>query len=217
MKIKNTALMLVCVTLPIIQTLAGSFRVLGLSQVQGLERLEIVTPAGVKTVGVSISSVSQAFEIPESGELNFYRKAPKADETPEPAFTVNFNQASSNIILLLRPDDTIAEPAYKYSLIEDSEQAFSSGSVMLLNLSPKKIAAKLGDDRIIVATGEKTVVDLIKADKPFNGGVMFAAEFNGFGKVFSTSSWYLVPSMKILCIVYSDKRGNPQIRRIRLT
>jgi hypothetical protein len=217
MILRTTGLILLYLSLSAVVLSASSFRVMGLSQIKGMERLELVTADGVVVVPVSISSLSEAFDIPSSGRLDFYIQAPKNDEDVEPVLSVSLTDISTDVILLLRADLSMVQPTYKYVTIENSPRMFPAGSVMLFNLTSKTIAAKMGEDSVRLGSGEKTVVNLINRNEPFDGGVMFAAEFNGFGKVFSTSSWYLVPSMKIFCIIYSDLNGNPQIRRIRLS
>ena len=197
--------------------LGGSFRVLGLSQVRGLEVLEIVSGDEIKKVPISISSVSPEYSIPESGRVDFFRKAPVGDETAIPVFSVKFPSPDEDMIVLLRVGDKNSTVPYQHVLIADSTEDFPLGSVLILNLCSKTVAAKMGEESVIVPPGEERIVRLVKKDRPFNGGVKFAAEFNGFGKVFSTSSWYLLPSMKVFCIIYRNEKGDPAIRRIRLT
>lgn len=197
---------------------ADSFRVISLSQIRGLTSLEFVSEGEVEQVPVSVSSFSQAFPIPQSRQLALYAEAPKpGEEAPAPLLNLQFPNSSHDQIVLLKAVQTPNGSAYRYEMIDDSDAAFPAGSVYICNYMKEPVLIRLGQKQVTVAPNQRSVVPLANREAPFNDGVAFAAEIDGHGRVFSTSSWYLVPSMKIFCIIYQDERGHPQIRRIRLT
>ena len=120
---------ILCLILAAASCFGSHIRVLGLSQVKGLEQLEILARDVVEVVPVSISSVSQEIEIPESGRLDFYLKAPQ-DPKPEdisvtPVLSVDFDDVDSDMILLLRANESGTKPGYNYLLIDASERDLS--------------------------------------------------------------------------------------------
>jgi hypothetical protein len=199
---------------------AREFRVLGLSQLKGLEQLEFRGSSGIELLPVSVSSFSNSYAIPQSGVTDFYLKVPEvseAGEEPSPLFSITFPVDCEDVIVLLRADAKSSQLTYKYMLIDDSVNAFPAGAVMVLNLMNKSLYARLGDNNVKIESGKSEISQLVKRkNEPFNGGVIFAAEFDDYGKIFSKSSWYLIPSMKIFCVVFPDENLEPQIRKIRL-
>ncbi|GHC03519.1 hypothetical protein [Cerasicoccus arenae] len=198
-------------------TFADNFRVVSLTQIPGLTSLEYVSEGKVITVPVSMSSFSQVHTIPTTRQLALYDKAPVPEEQKQPVLNLQFPKDPGDVIVLLKSARTANGLTYQYELLDDSSTAFPLGSVYICNYMQESVIIRLGAERILVESKQRSVVPLTKQEKPFNDGVAFAAEINGHGRVFSTSSWYLSPSMKIFCIIYKDDRGNPQIRRIRLT
>ncbi|MFB9901083.1 hypothetical protein [Cerasicoccus arenae] len=164
-----------------------------------------------------MSSFSQVHTIPTTRQLALYDKAPVPEEQKQPVLNLQFPKDPGDVIVLLKSARTANGLTYQYELLDDSSTAFPLGSVYICNYMQESVIIRLGAERILVESKQRSVVPLTKQEKPFNDGVAFAAEINGHGRVFSTSSWYLSPSMKIFCIIYKDDRGNPQIRRIRLT
>ena len=194
---------------------AGDFRVIALSTIDKSNSLEYQAPDGVTKVTISTLGFSRPYLAPESGVVDLYDKMPIKGEEKTPLVSLKMPEDGADVIVLLHVNRS---NEYEYLLIEDSSDDFPSGSVLVLNFSKKSIFAKFGEERLAVPSGESRVVELARdGQEPFKAGVKFAAEFDGYGKVFSSSSWYLLPSMKIFCVVLSDKNGNPQIRRIRLT
>ena len=195
---------------------AADFRLVALNQIKGLSRLEFIGPEGVEQVPVSIAHFSDSYKIPANGEVAFYDKAPANGENKAPLFVVRFPENASDTIVLLggQGDDG----TYRYGLIDDSGHAFPSGSVDIKNFMQSPVMVKLGPTVVTVDSGARRIVPVIEnKQEPFNDGVKFATEINGNAQVFSMSSWYLLPSMKIFCVIFPDKSGIPQIRRIRLT
>ncbi|WP_309400381.1 hypothetical protein [Cerasicoccus maritimus] len=197
--------------------LADTFRVVSLSQIPGLTSLEFIHEGKVETVPVSLSSFSQPYPIPATRELALYAQAPSPNEEKTPNLVLQFSENSGDVIVLLKATNTANGPAYRYELLDDSTRAFPAGSVYICNYLQEPVIIRLGPKQVLVESNDRSVVPLTRKEQPFNDGVAFAAEINGHGRVFSTSSWYLSPSMKIFCIIFQDQHGNPQIRRIRLT
>ncbi len=195
---------------------AAEFRVLGLEQLKGLHTLEYVTADGVQQVPVSTAYISNAYPIPASGVVAFYDKAPVQDEVKAPLFTVEFPSSGGNKIVLLRGD--AGGRTYRYGLIDDSSRGFPTGSAFFINFMQAPVMVKLGTNVIRLDAGSREVVPVVEQRaEPFRGGVKFATEINGEMQIFSQSSWYLLPSMKIFCIIYPDSSGVPRIRRIRMS
>ncbi|WP_309386338.1 hypothetical protein [Cerasicoccus frondis] len=197
--------------------MADSFRVVSLSQISGLTSLHFQENGEPQTLPVSISNFSQPFNIPATRQLSLYAKPPQPDVEQTPVLTIQFPEKSGDVIVLLKATRSGGASAYRYEILDDSASAFPSGSVYICNFMQEPVIIRLGKKQVLVESNDRNVVALTSSDKPFNDGVAFAAEINGHGRVFSTSSWYLAPSMKIFCVLYQDDRGNPQIRRIRLT
>lgn len=213
---KVSLLLLIGVLCCISSLHAATFRVIALSQVAGVSTLEFQGERGVEVVLISTSGFSERMKIPVNGAIDFYKKMPAEDVIQEPDLSVRLLADSEDVILLLRADRS--QGTYSSITLSDSVSEFPLGAVRVLNFAEKSIFAKFGAERVLVEPGESQVVELTsKKDTPFNGGVKFAAEFDGYGKVFSSSSWYLLPTMKIFCVVYADEAGMPRIRRIRLT
>ncbi|MFT6235456.1 MAG: hypothetical protein ACJAU9_000531 [Lentimonas sp.] len=195
---------------------ASSFRVVAFSQITSLTGLEYQSGDGIESVTISTSSFSVKYPIPPSGVIDFYKNVPLGEEEQVPLLEVNFGEESGDMILLLQAD--AQRLSYSYLLIEDTVEGFPMGSVMVMNFTSKSVFAKFGEERVKLESGSQEIVSLTGLKNlPFNGGVKFAVEFDGSGKVFSSSSWYLLPSMKIFCLIYSNPDGKPRIRRIRLT
>ncbi len=195
---------------------AAEFRVLGLKQLEGLDTLEFVSADGVQQVPVSTAYFSNSYKVPASGVVAFYDKAPARDEQKAPLFTVRFPENAGDMIVLL--DAEAAAHTYRYGLIDDSVRSFPSGSVYIMNFMHKPVMVKLGQKVVTVDSGAREMVPVVENKRePFNGGVKFATEINGEAQIFSMSSWYLLPTMKIFCVIFPDSSGIPQIRRIRLT
>ncbi|WP_269538941.1 hypothetical protein [Cerasicoccus fimbriatus] len=197
--------------------IADNFRVVSLSQIPNLASLEYPNGDEVTTVPVSISSFSKPMPIPQSRELALYDKAPLPNEEKRPILNLKFPKSAGDVIVLLKAVQTAQGPTYRYEILDDSSSAFPAGSVFICNYMPESVIIRLGDKQVLVDSNDRSVVPLAKQEQPFDDGVAFAAEIDGHGRVFSTSSWYLVPSMKIFCVIYKDDHGQPKIRRIRLT
>jgi hypothetical protein len=194
---------------------AANFRVLALSKVDGLDRLEYQAGEDLEVVLISTLGFSELLPAPLSGVLDLYDKVPVEGEEKSPLLSIDILADGGDVIVLLYAVDA---QRYGYLVVDDSQGAFPMGSVLVLNFSKTSIYAKFDDERVLVPSRERKVVKLTGASgDPFNAGVKFAAEFDGSGKVFSSSSWYLLPSMKIFCLIYSNPDGKPRIRRIRLT
>lgn len=194
----------------------GRFRVLSLLQVPGFEYLEYRSPEGVTPLPVPLSSVSPFYPIPDERRLAAYQKVPHEGEERPAVLEIVFPDADGDVIILLTPGREPHAP-YGYLVLEDSDAAFPAGSVLVYNLLKKPVAAKLGGEQVRFAHGERGVVRVVEPGAAsFEGGVFFAAEFDGHGKIFSASEWYLAASMKIICILYADADGDPKVRRIRL-
>lgn len=196
---------------------ANDFRIISLSQIPDLTTLEFLDEGDVQQAPVSVSSFSKPYNIPATRQLAFFDKAPLPEEKKQPLFNVTFPENSQDQIVLLNAVNTPQGPTYRYELIDDSDAAFPAGSVFICNFMSEPVLIRLGKKQVVVNANQRSTVPLTNQDQAFNDGVAFAAEIDGHGRVFSSSSWYLVPTMKIFCVIYKDDHGQPKIRRIRLT
>ncbi|MGE9296021.1 MAG: hypothetical protein ACQKBV_07035 [Puniceicoccales bacterium] len=198
--------------------LAGQFRILGLDQIDGLEELYFVQNGEVKSAFVSSRYPTEKFDIPQSLRVSFFATPPKPDLTQRPVLTLDFPNAGTDYLALLRITSASGVEAYTPIYLDDSDRNFPRGSAMICNYTLRTIVAQIDGDLVKLPSGQTDVIQLSKNGKDqFNGGVKFAAEFDGTGKVFSISSWYVSPSTKIFCLIYPDEYGQPLVRRVRLT
>lgn len=198
---------------------AACFRVLVTEPIPGMEKLLIPCQSGTpEAIYLSTTHISPKYDIPADGRVDFYKKLPESpQEQIPPIFSVQFPEPLHDMIVLLMAQGSGDEKTYRPILIDDSDSGFPAGSIMIYNFLGKPLMAKMGEDIISVDSGKREIVELARnEDTPFNDGVKFATEFNGEGRVFSSSAWYLLPSMKFFCIVYEDAKGMPHVRRIRM-
>ncbi len=197
---------------------SADFRMLVTESLPGMEAFEFLGNDGqVKKIYLSTTHISSEYPIPSGGRVDLYHKYPEPEEKATPALSLQFPEGAKDTIVLLLAQGSGTDKHYRPIYIDDSGTHFPSGSILIYNFLNKPLMAKLGEEVVSVQSGKREIVELAKMeDAPFNGGVKFATEFNGEGQVFSSSSWYLLPTMKFFCLVYSDADGVPHVRRIRM-
>jgi hypothetical protein len=166
-----------------------------------------------KTVEVASNVVSQPLVMPQLSEWVIGEPVDGTDEK-ESTFRA-FGKTKSlgskrQLIIVIRKDDNPSNGCHLIA-VNDQDEEFKRGKILILNASNKKIGAIVGEKKFAISPGTHKIIEP-KANKT---GRYFHAQFfyerDGKAKGFYSSNWPFSKNSRVMSFIYND----PNTKQLR--
>tara|TARA_B100001093_G_C26850967_1_gene1025115 strand:+ start:670 stop:1359 length:690 start_codon:yes stop_codon:yes gene_type:complete len=201
---------LICSAICFISTTltAREFTIISLDNFGKIEAIKFQDESASQTLSVKQFYPNRSFPVPKNNLLHFYGiNTDTGTSSKRPLFRISFNNQERDSIIFITRDEDDPEKI-NHEFMNNDSVSFPAVSCMILNLSNKKVVAKLGNDIIELQPNSRKLIPLSKNKRgSFTDEVVFAAQNkNKSINYFFSSYWRITAGRKILCIIDANEK-----------
>ena len=175
----------------------------------------------VESIPLSEVSFSNEYQVRVGDTLNFYGSnvstPTAAVGVPTNALlaTTTLSRDSDEFLLIFLPSESEGRHSYRVHAIPSSEDDFSVGAVMFVNMSEYVMVAKMAGDVIKLPVGQPSIVSYQGNNDRYSGIVQVAVFLENSWRMFYSSEWTLSKRSKTVVMIYKNpKSGFPLLRSV---
>lgn len=179
-------------------------------QVEGL-KYQPTPNENVSDIRVNSRYLNGPYNYYGPSRLVFFEETTSPDGSMVRQPKAYFDTASDTgkVILLFTPNQA---GSYRVFAININPQNFAAGSYRFINLSPREVAIKLGDDRHVIKSASQEVVLPGFGDRQrFSAQMAAPSHESGWELIFSTD-WTHQKRKRVLVFFYEDDSGKVQVK-----
>lgn len=206
---KHSILCIIFITLSSHIT-AKEFKVISLEDFGKIKKIKFQDESSSQILSVEKYHSSRNYPFPKNDVIHFYGiNFETGISSRKPLFKVSFENQETDLIIFLKLD--VNNPGkIAYELLSNDPETFPFLSSTILNLSNRKVVAKIGREIISFSPNERKTICLPSNQKGyFNEKAIFAQK--GEDEViqyFYSSFWRIPKNKKTICIIYHDNDSN---------
>lgn len=175
---------------------------------------KIMTGKDITEVILSKRSVGESVKIPEDGIVRMVREVPNPKDPEKPLIEIlaetHIPDTVNKALVILVPVKPKEGSAFLFASRVQDLAAFRGGETLYLNLSPRDILVKLGEENIALRKGDVRVTTAARPDKPVSKAISYS--FYDLEKakwvLLSASTIAVYPTRREICIFSWDSRFN---------
>lgn len=199
--------------------LAKEFKLISLDNFGKIEEIKFQDESAAQSLTIRKFSSNRSFPVPKHELIHFYGVDPETGaSSKKPLFRISFADQDSDCIVFLKLDDNDLEKI-NYEFLKNDPVSFPTLSTLILNLSDKKVVARVGDEIIKVLPNSQKLIALPENERgSFSEKVVFASQKKDKSIDYFYSSFWRVPyGRKTLCIIdFNAESDSHQLTEILL-
>lgn len=182
---------------------AKEFIIISLDNFGKIGQIKFQDESATQKINIKKYTPNRSFRVPINNLIHFYAIDPDTGASSrKPILRISFNNQEGNSIVLLNSNRNNPENI-EYKFLNNDDESFPELSTIFLNLSEKKVIAKIGSEFISLPPKSQKLFLLPKNERgSFSEKVIFAErKKNNSINYFYASYWRVPSGHKTLCII----------------